>query len=76
MFNYKYIIYLLNFYVDNILFSRFFVREYAFLLVFCKGQGHHAGLVHYYLGILFSVLVIIHVARRFKVLIKGIKSKK
>ena len=48
----------------------------AFLLVFCKGQGSHAGLVHYYLGVLFSVLVIIHVARRFKVLIKGIKSKK
>ena len=48
----------------------------AFLLVFSRVQASHAGLVHYYLGILFSVLVIIHVARRFKVLIKGIKSKK
>jgi hypothetical protein len=43
-----------------------------FVLLFCNKPNTHAGLTHFYLGLLFSLLVIIHLISRWKIFAKGI----
>lgn len=43
-----------------------------YLLLFVNGQGSHAGLTHYWLGLIFGVLAILHLARRWHIFRKGI----
>lgn len=43
-----------------------------YLLIFAKGEGTHAGLVHYWLGMIFGIFAILHFAKRWKVFRKGI----
>ena len=43
-----------------------------YLLFFVEGQDSHAGLVHYWFGLIFAVLAILHLVRRLKVFRKGV----
>lgn len=43
-----------------------------YLLLFVEGQGSHAGLVHYWIGMIFGTLAILHLVRRWKVFRKGV----
>ena len=43
-----------------------------FVLLFCNKPNTHAGLTHFYLGLLFSLLVIIHLISRWKIFANGI----
>ncbi|MBR2618517.1 MAG: hypothetical protein IKC81_04355 [Paludibacteraceae bacterium] len=45
-------------------------------LSFSQTPNTHAGLVHFFIGILFSALVIIHFCSRWKIFAKGIGLKK
>ena len=45
-------------------------------LLFSNTPNTHAGLVHFFIGILFSALVIIHFCSRWKIFAKGIGLKK
>lgn len=43
-----------------------------YLLAFTDGQGTHAGLVHYWFGLFFGLLAILHLAKRWHMFHKGI----
>ena len=43
-----------------------------YLLAFTEGQGTHAGVVHYVLGLIFGLLAILHLTRRWSVFRKGV----
>lgn len=45
------------------------------LLVFAEGQGSHAGLVHYWIGMIFSVFALGHFLKRFRIFKAGISKR-
>lgn len=46
------------------------------VLLFSNTPNTHAGLVHFFIGLIFSLLVIVHVINRWKVFAKGIELTK
>lgn len=44
-----------------------------YLLPFADGQGTVAGLVHFVLGLLFSLFALWHISKRWSVFLKGLK---
>ncbi len=47
-----------------------------YVLCFCEGQGNHAGIVHLWLGGVFSLAAIGHFAKRKKIFKKGVSQSK
>lgn len=43
-----------------------------YLLAFAEGQGTHAGLVHYWLGLILGLLAILHLVKRWHIFHRGI----